>query len=74
MDKDTIFIDGSFNDFYLTRLSPNGDKNKKEICQGHNKKIMSYTKRQEYAEKNEQNGVHQRQCDKCLRWFYPDEF
>lgn len=71
--SDTIFIDGSFNGHYLTGNHPNGSRNKRTMCQSHNKQILPYLEWHAKAELNEAKGIRQTQCQICLYWFYPDE-
>lgn len=71
--EDKIYIDGSFNGHYLS-TGGHGSKNKRTICDTHKKSQLGYREWHTYAQLNEAKGVHQKQCQKCLRWFYPDEF
>lgn len=70
--SEIIYIDGSFNGHYLSK-GGNGSRNKRTQCVTH-KKVTGYREWHSYAQLNEANGIHQKQCEKCLLWLYPDEF
>lgn len=51
-------------------------KNKKytEPCETHNPKELPYLKWFEWAENKYRKGEMQKQCPKCKRWYFKEEY
>ena len=45
----------------------------KSICKSHKPSKLPYIQHHDWMEKQAKKGLKQIQCEKCKRWFFPNE-
>ena len=48
--------------------------NKKKSCTRHKPKQLGYLQWHDWAEKKIKRGAKQKQCPKCKKWYFKEEF